>query len=429
MASIGEGDYHVVKKDPCVVHGLSVFLFFRELQKIRPPARKKNGGKLWAGPPTQDEEQSSFTIKTDMPMPMLVYGDSFQWAKYGHHTLPSSIDLTSLTKGSLHRTFWNPLIEFLHTDLDGNLSSTLNPLTASRLDQYLSSLQEGLSETAKKGEIFDQHFLNEKNKQHFLDEIARIALFATQIPLSIFTNLFKQRFEKHPMLESMFEMLQQFYIQMETESDEFHLFAGDLSIYTLRCKRCGQHVTHNGSIGDTIFHAPPAMLYHWNMIEPHDDQIHRKLMLMQLLFSSYDNYVRSSNSFFEGCNWMEDLTICQKPNKHGQSMFCEAVKVDMETSKKSSFHYTITSTLSLITVLFEDSFEASTLHREFSGKKVRLEPSTSLLNKTNRCDGHDFNIGVFTDEVNAHSKKNHWCCLRGFVSLVTGNSTIVCFVF
>ena len=41
MASIGEGNYHVVKKKPCVVHGLSVFLFFLELQKIRPPARKK----------------------------------------------------------------------------------------------------------------------------------------------------------------------------------------------------------------------------------------------------------------------------------------------------------------------------------------------------------------------------------------------------
>jgi hypothetical protein len=32
---------------------------------------------------------------------------------------------------------------------------------------------------------------------------------------------------------------------------------------------------------------------------------------------------------------------------------------------------------------------------------VRLEPSTSLLNKTDTCDGHDFNIDVFTDEVNA----------------------------
>ncbi len=41
MVSIGEGDYHVVKKEPCVVHGLSVFFFFQELQKIMPSARKK----------------------------------------------------------------------------------------------------------------------------------------------------------------------------------------------------------------------------------------------------------------------------------------------------------------------------------------------------------------------------------------------------
>ncbi len=116
-------------------------------------------------------------------------------------------------------------------------------------------------------------------------------MFATQIPLSIFTNLFKQRFEKHAMLESMCEILQQFYIQMETQSDEFHLFGGDLSTYTLRCKRCGQHVTLHGLIGDTLFYAPAAMLYHWNMIEAHDEQIHRDLMLMPLLFASYEYYV------------------------------------------------------------------------------------------------------------------------------------------
>ncbi len=41
---------------------------------------------------SQDEEQRLFTIKTDMPIPMLVYGDSFQWAKYSHHILPPSLD-------------------------------------------------------------------------------------------------------------------------------------------------------------------------------------------------------------------------------------------------------------------------------------------------------------------------------------------------
>jgi hypothetical protein len=209
----------------------------------------------------------------------------------------------------------------------------LNPLTASSLNQYLSSLQEGLSETANKGELFDQQMMHQQSKDHFIAEIAHIALLATQIPQSIFTNLFNQRFEKHSMLESTLEMLQQFYIQVETQSEEFNHFGGDLSTYTLRCKRCGQCDTHHGSIGDTLFHAPAAMLYHWNMIEPNDEQMHRELMLMPLLFTSYENYVRSSKSLFEDWNCMEDLNICQKPTKYGQSMFCEAVKVDMENSK------------------------------------------------------------------------------------------------
>jgi hypothetical protein len=111
---------------------------------------------------TQVEEQSLFTIKTNMPIPMFLYGDSFQWAKYGHHILHSSLDLTRLNKASLHRTFWNSPIEFLRTDLDGNLSSTLNPLTASKLDHYLSSLQEGLSETANKGNFFSTNVASQK---------------------------------------------------------------------------------------------------------------------------------------------------------------------------------------------------------------------------------------------------------------------------
>jgi hypothetical protein len=61
---------------------------------------------------TQDEEQRLFTIKTNMPISMLVYGDSFQWAKYGHHILLPSLDLTSLNKGSIHQKFWNSFLSF-----------------------------------------------------------------------------------------------------------------------------------------------------------------------------------------------------------------------------------------------------------------------------------------------------------------------------
>jgi hypothetical protein len=102
---------------------------------------------------TQDVEQSFFsTIKTSMPIPKLVYGDSLQWAIYVHHILPLNLDLTSHNKTGLHQTFLNSLC----TDLDGNLSFTLNPLTASKLDHYF----EGLTETANNDKMFDQHVWN-----------------------------------------------------------------------------------------------------------------------------------------------------------------------------------------------------------------------------------------------------------------------------
>jgi hypothetical protein len=50
-------------------------------------------------------------------------------------------------------------------------------------------------------------------------------------------------------------------------------------------------------------------------------------------------------------------------------MFCEAVKVDMANSKETSFSITISSTLSLITVLCEELFEAVNIQKEFCGEK------------------------------------------------------------
>ncbi len=78
---------------------------------------------------------------------------------------------------------------------------------------------------------------------------------------------------------------------------------------------------------------------------------------------------------------MEDLFFCQKPNKYGQAMFCEAVKVDMANSQDLSFNHTMASTLSLITVLFEDLFEAITIHKDYCGEKLDPHPSILLLKK------------------------------------------------
>jgi hypothetical protein len=147
--------------------------------------------------------------------------------------------------------------------------------------------------------------MKKKRKHCFIHEIVAIELSATQIPLSIFANLFHKRLEKHSMLESMLEILQQFYIQMEIEPDDFHLFPGDSSLYTLRCMRCRKPLTVSGSIGETLIHAPTAMLYHRNMIQFRDEQNHRESMLMPLLFTSYDNHLQPSKSFQVCLNWIE----------------------------------------------------------------------------------------------------------------------------
>ncbi len=85
-----------------------------------------------------------------MPIPVLVYGDAFQWAKYAHHILPSNLDLTSHNKTGIHQLFWNSLIEFLHTDLDRNLVPSSLDLTSHNKAglhlTYQKSLVESLAQ-------------------------------------------------------------------------------------------------------------------------------------------------------------------------------------------------------------------------------------------------------------------------------------------
>ena len=105
-------------------------------------------------------------------------------------------------------------------------------------------------------------------------------------------------------------------------------------------------------------------------------------------------------------NWIEKFG-CQKPTKYGQFMFYEAVKIDTANSKETSFNNTISSTLSFITVLFEDLYEAINIQAVLCGEKEDPKPSITSLNKTNTCDGYDFNINIINnDEYNAVQKES-----------------------
>jgi hypothetical protein len=101
----------------------------------------------------------------------------------------------------------------------------------------------------------------------------------------------------------------------------------------------------------------------------------------------------------------------------------------MVNSKETSFNNTISSTLSLITVLFEDLFEAVNIQAVLVGEKEDPKPSITSLNKTNACDGYDFNIDIINnDEYNAVQKES-LMMFEGFASLVFGNSLKTTFVF
>jgi hypothetical protein len=68
-------------------------------------------------------------------------------------------------------------------------------------------------------------------------------------------------------------------------------------------------------------------------------------------------------------------------------MFYEVVKNDMANSKETSFNNTISTTLSFITVLFEDLFEAINIQAVLVGEKVNLNhPSNHQKNPIHVMD-------------------------------------------
>ncbi len=139
-------------------------------------------------------------------------------------------------------------------------------------------------------------------------------------------------------------------------------------------------------------------------------------MLTPLLFTSYDNYLRSSKSFQVSLTWIKEFG-CQKPIKYEQFMFYEAVKNDMANSKETSFNNTIWSTLSLITVLFEDLFEAVNIQAVLCGEKKDPKPSIShhWIKPTHVIDT-TLTLIISTMMSTMQSKKNSWWCLGFFAS-------------
>jgi hypothetical protein len=117
-------------------------------------------------PLTQDTEQDLFTIKTHYPIPLTQYYDRYTWAKYGHHILPSTILLNLIENLQTHSLYCNALRHLLCTDLDGNLSTSLNPPTKAELTEYLSTFFRGKSKFTTLGNIFEKYMKNLESRNY-----------------------------------------------------------------------------------------------------------------------------------------------------------------------------------------------------------------------------------------------------------------------
>jgi hypothetical protein len=207
---------------------------------------------------TQDTDQEQFTITTQNPIPLALFDDRYTWAKYGRLILPEVLKLNKLHNSSILGMYRNFLREFLRVDLVGNISNNLDVTTKSKLNEYLQSLFKG-SETETQEKTFDEYMKTAEKKEAIIKRVREIAVSATSIPLSIFTNLFHQRFSKHVYLEATLEILQQFSIQMNSDHEKYCVIPGDLCKYTLKCFRCDASITTPGTIGETLYHAPSAI--------------------------------------------------------------------------------------------------------------------------------------------------------------------------
>ncbi len=160
----------------------------------------------------------------------------------------------------------------------------------------------------------------------------------------------------------------------------------------------------------------------------HDEQIHRESMLMPLLFTSYKNYVRSSKSFQESWNWMEDLNICQKPLDMDKLCFVRLLrliwKIPKRRHSRRQYLAFFLSSLCCLKIYFKPSpYTGNSVVKKWDWnhwphywiKPIHVIDMTLTL--------------TYSLMRLMHSNKNRWCCLRVVVSLVTGKPTKICFEF
>ncbi len=132
------------------------------------------------------------------------------------------------------------MTEFLQTDIDGSLDFSLSATTIHSIEKYLKTFYTPPLDTDGISSIWDQVLQTDKTRINVADELWEFARKASIIPFSTFTSMLHLCFTEHRFLESTLELLQQFYIQVESIAHDYKVFPGDQSTFSLRCFCCGK---------------------------------------------------------------------------------------------------------------------------------------------------------------------------------------------
>jgi hypothetical protein len=207
-------------------------------------------------------------------------------------------------KNNVDDLFRQNMTEFLQTDIDGSVNFLLNAITIQSLEKYLKNFCTLPLDIDQISSIWDQILRNPKTMDTVAEEKWDCARKVSIITFSIFMSIFHWRFTEHRFLKSTLELLQQFYIQVESIAHKYKVFPGDQSKFSLKCLHCKKKITPTESLGKLLFMTPMAISHHLKMLSSISPVNDSPLVLknMPVLFTSVKNYSASKSLFADDIN-------------------------------------------------------------------------------------------------------------------------------
>ena len=130
--------------------------------------------------------------------------------------LPEVFKLNEVQNSSILGMYCNFLRDFLRVDLEGNITNTHDVPTKSKLNEYLSSLFKGISETATKERTLDEYMNTAEKGSENQKSIGNCSICNNHSSVQIHQFISPEVLQDD-YLESTLEILQQFYIKMHSD--------------------------------------------------------------------------------------------------------------------------------------------------------------------------------------------------------------------